>query len=155
MFKNKHVVVAMIVAPVLALLAWFAVGKFAGEQPQPAVPGQTYPLAEQSNCRYPSGACDLENEDLRLRLSLDQPVSGAQLVLTSSHALEGVLLGVGTGEHELVPSQMLAADSEGLEWRVSVPGVPDSGKRIRLVARAAGSTYFADASTRFLATDDG
>lgn len=155
MFKNRHVITAMIVAPVLALLAWIAAGYIAGEKPRPAVSGQTYPLVEQSNCRYPSGACDLKNEDFRLRLSLHQPATGAQLVLTSSHALEGVLLGVGAGETELVPAQMLAVGSEGLEWRLAVPSLPDQAKRIRLVARAAGSTYFAEASTRFLATDDG
>ena len=63
MFTNKHVIVALIVAPVLSVLAWYAVGSFTGEQPTPAEPGQSYPLVEKSNCRYPSGECELENED--------------------------------------------------------------------------------------------
>jgi hypothetical protein len=30
MWKNKHVVVALIVAPILAILAWYAVGSLIG-----------------------------------------------------------------------------------------------------------------------------
>ena len=71
-FTNKHVVIAMIVAPVLAVLAWFATGQLSGEKPQPAEQGKSYPLVEKSNCRYPSGACDLENENFKLRLTVEE-----------------------------------------------------------------------------------
>ncbi len=97
MFTNKHVIIAMIVAPILAVLAWFAVGEFTGEQPKRAEPGQTYPLVEKSNCRYQSGACDLENGDFKLRLSLQDGVTGPEFLLTASHPLEGVVLAVDAG----------------------------------------------------------
>ena len=92
MFKNKHVIIAMIVAPILSILAWFAVGQFTGEQPQVAQPGQSYPLVEKSNCRYESGACDLENQDFKVRISLQAGVTGPEFVLTATHPLEGVVL---------------------------------------------------------------
>ncbi|KAA1194292.1 hypothetical protein F0M18_02320 [Pseudohalioglobus sediminis] len=150
MFTNKHVIIAMIVAPILAVLAWFAVGQLTGEQPHVAEPGQSYPLVEKSNCRYESGACDLENEDFRLRLTLQDGVTGPEFLLTSSHTLEGVVLSVGAADAEAQPAPMRASDGQGLQWRIVLGEKPTPDQRIRLVARAAGSSYFAEASTTFL-----
>jgi hypothetical protein len=153
-FTNKHFIIAMIVAPILAILAWFAAGEFAGEVPQQAEPGQSYPLVEKSSCRYPSGVCELENEDFRLSLSPRQGESGAELVLLSSHPLDGVVLGVGDIEQQVEPAAMRATDGQGLEWRLLLDRIPAPTERIRLVAMAGGSSYFADAATLFLQPDD-
>lgn len=152
-FTNKHVVIAMIVAPVLAVLAWFAAGQFAGETPEPAVPGQSYPLVEKSNCRYPSGACDLENEEFRLRL-VAATQGGSELVLTSTHPLEGVVLGVSLPDEEVQPEMMRAVDGRGLEWRLVLGDSPQPTQLIRLVAMAGGSSYFAEADSAFLQPQD-
>ena len=156
MFTNKHVVIAMIVAPVLAVLAWIAVGQLAGEKPHVARPGQSYPLVEKSNCRYESGACDLQNEDFQLRLTFDDGDGGRELVLSASHSLDGVVLDVGAPDSEGQPSAMRASDGRGLEWRLAVNERPAANDRIRLVASANESTYFGDVSTTFLqqATDE-
>ena len=68
MFSNKHVLVAMLVAPVLAIMAWFAVDYFVAERPHAAEEGATYTLLAKSNCRYASGKCDLENADFELTI---------------------------------------------------------------------------------------
>jgi len=68
MFTNKHVIIAMLVAPVLAIMAWFAVDYFIGERPHAAKEGAAYTLIAKSNCRYDSGQCDLENSDFKLNL---------------------------------------------------------------------------------------
>ena len=68
MFKNKHVVIAMLVAPVLSILAWLAVDYFISERPHVAESGATYALIAKSNCRYDSGQCDLENSDFSLSM---------------------------------------------------------------------------------------
>ena len=150
MFTNKHVIVAMIVAPVLSILAWLAVGEFIGEKPQVAQPGQAYPLVEKSNCRYVSGLCELENEDFRLRLFYQDDAAGRQLLLHSSHALEGVVISIGIPEGKERPGSMRSADEQGLEWRFVLGSRPAPEARIRLVASAAGSTYFGEAGTLFL-----
>lgn len=154
MFTNKHVIIAMIVAPILAILAWIAVGQFTGEEATPARPGQSYPLVENSNCRYPSGACDLQNEDFRLRLTLEEGPGGPQMVLSASHPLEGVVMSVALPDSKQLPSGMRASDDRGVEWRTGLDAVPAPAERIRLVARAAGSSYFGDASTTFLQPGD-
>jgi hypothetical protein len=152
LLTNKHVIIAMLVAPILAVLAWLAVGQFAGEQPQKAQPGREYPMVEQSNCRYASGACDLSNEDFKLRLTLDQAADPV-LVLSASHPLDGVLMSVGTPEQNLPPEKMRAADGQGLKWRLLLGRVPAGEERIRLVATTGGSAYFAEASTHFMGDD--
>ena len=120
MFTNKHIIVAMLVTPVLAILAWFAVGAFVGEDPQQAAPGQSYPLVERSNCRYDSGQCDLRNEDLRLSITVETTASGATLLLSSSHALDQVLLGIATDGVNDQPRNLQRQDSEGLRWALSM-----------------------------------
>jgi hypothetical protein len=154
MFTNKHVIIAMIVAPILAVLAWIAVGQLAGERATPARPGQSYPLVEASNCRYPSGACDLKNEDFKLRLTVEDGPGGPQMVLSASHSLEGALVSVAMAGSDQPPSGMRATDGRGLEWRIGLGSQPSADERIRLVARSGGSSYFGEASTTFLQPDD-
>ena len=153
MLTNKHVIIAMIVAPILSVLAWIGVGQLAGEKPHAARPGQSYPLVEKSNCRYESGACDLQNEDFKLRLTLQTTGAGAEMVLTASHPLEGAVIGIGPPDAESQPATLRATDGQGLEWRLAVAGAPGPEERIRLVARAGESSYFGDAATTFLQPD--
>ena len=153
MFTNKHVVVALIVAPILAILAWVGVGQLTGEKPHVALPGQSYPLVEKSNCRYESGACDLQNEDFKLRLTLEETAGGTEMVLSASHPLQGAVLGIGGAEDDGQPATMRATDGRGIEWRLAVAGKPGPQQRIRLVARAGESSYFGDAATTFLQPD--
>ena len=153
MLTNKHVIIAMIVAPILSVLAWIGVGQLAGEKPRAARPGQSYPLVEKSNCRYESGACDLQNEEFKLRLTLQTTGAGAEMVLTASHPLEGAVIGIGPPDAENQPATLRATDGQGLEWRLAVAGRPGPEERIRLVARAGESSYFGDAATTFLQPD--
>ncbi len=155
MFKNKHVIIALIVTPILSVLAWIGVGQLTGEKPHVARPGQSYPLVEKSNCRYESGACDLENEDFLLRLTFHETEAAQEVLLTASHPLQGVVLAVGPPQQDSQPATMRATDGQGLEWRLALGGRPSADDRIRLVARAGESSYFGEASTTFLQPDEG
>ncbi len=149
MFGNRHLVVALLVAPLLALLAWFAVGNLVGERAAPAQAGQSYPLVARSNCRYESGQCDLENEDLKLSLRYDSAYGGA-LELRASHTLDTVLLAVGVAGSDPGPRQMQPLGGDGREWRLQLLQRPDAGAQLRLVAAAGGARYFAETTTHFL-----
>ena len=154
MFRNKHIIIALLVTPVLAIVAWFGVGRFAGEQAAPAQPGQAYPLVEQSNCRWHSGACDLRNTDFNLRITLSQGAAGPEFDLLASHPLEGVVLAVGPPDAEPQPAAMRATDGQGLQWRIALGAKPAEDSRIYIVAKAGGSSYFADAATTFLRPEE-
>jgi hypothetical protein len=150
MFTNKHVVIALIVGPILAILAWIGVGQIAEEKAAVAVVGKSYPLVEKSDCRYESGHCRLENEDFKLILTLEQRGIDAVLVLKSAHALEGVLLSVAEPGSETSPAAMRASGAQNLEWLISVEDVPTPQQRIYLVASSGGVQYFGDAATLFI-----
>ncbi len=142
---NKHVVVAMLVTPILAVLAWFAVGYVAGEKPHIAQAGNIYPLVAQSVCRWGSGECELRNEDVRLKMTVD---ANNILQLTASHSLNGVQVGVGDAE-TATPMPMERLDDTGLNWSLAIP-VAIPGDHIYLVADIGGAKYWADVSTEFL-----
>ena len=64
--RNKHVLVSALVAPLLALMAYFAIDHFMGETPHAAVEGRSYPLVEKPGCRWESGSCGLKNNEFEL-----------------------------------------------------------------------------------------
>jgi hypothetical protein len=151
-FTNKHVIVALIIAPVLSILAWLAVGSFTGEQAQPAQVGKSYPLLEKSNCRYPSGQCELENEDFSiiLRINLLQ-----ELTVISAFPLDGVRVAlVKSGVTDDQGKAMRKIDAEGLHWSMPLYELPEADARILLAAGAGGSTWFGDAATLFAQPED-
>jgi hypothetical protein len=157
--NNKHLVTALLVAPVLSILAWFAVGRLAGEQPHAAVPGQVYPLLERSNCRYPSGRCDMVNGDFELGLELRDSGQAPLLELHSSVRLQGVLLAVVppeliAGQPGPAPTAMRSVDNSGTLWRLPIESSLPEGARLRLVAATDDNRFTADVAARF-AGDEG
>jgi len=68
-FKNKHVIVAMIVAPILAILAWYATGFIVDEKEHAMKDGSIYTLLVRPNCRWASGKCTLSNSDLKIDIT--------------------------------------------------------------------------------------
>lgn len=150
MFTNKHVVIALIVGPILAILAWIGVGQIAGETAAPAVSGKSYPLVEKSDCRYESGHCKLENADFKLLLRMEQRGLDAVLVLTSVHALEGVMMSVAEPGSETTPFAMRASDAQNVEWVIPLEELPAPPQRLYLVASSGGVQYFGDAATLFI-----
>lgn len=149
-FTNKHVVIAMLVAPVLAIMAWYAVDEFIGEKPRAAAQGQSYPLVEMSNCRYDSGRCGLENEDFKLEIALVSTDAGAQLQLTSAHALDGVMISIAAEQRQAEPRPMQADNNTGQHWSLALNRMPGPQQRIRLVAGKGGSSWFGEATTTFI-----
>jgi hypothetical protein len=149
MFKNRHVIVALLVAPVLAILSWFAAGSLWGERAAPAQPGNAYPLVARSNCRWASGQCDLENNDLELILRYEPALEGV-LVLSASHALDSVLVALAPPGEDVSPRRMRPSGADGRQWRLALAKPPGNGLRLRLVAAAAGASYFGDAAALFL-----
>ncbi len=150
MLTDKHVVVALLVAPVLAVLAWFAVGSLIGETPHAVQAGASYPLVERSNCRYASGRCDLENEDLELSLVMRTETGSPTLLMRSSHPLDAALLAVVEEGMDGQPDPMQASGSSPLEWSLPLVTIPAQQQRLRLVVNARGATWYAEVSTRWL-----
>lgn len=155
MFKNKHVVVAMLVAPVLAIMAWLAIDYFLGERPHAAKEGAAYTLIAKSNCRYDSGQCDLENSDFSLSL---RPVSvtaaSIQLELTSEFPLQSAALGLVDNGAELLPLPMSSVADDALHWTAQIDRPTRADAAIRLAVTAQGATWYAEVPVVFLRLSD-
>jgi hypothetical protein len=155
MWKNKHVVIALIVAPILAILAWYAVGFLIGEKPHVAESGETYKLVARSNCRYASGACDLHNADFKLSIRPEMlAASSVALVMTSSHSLQSAAIGLVENESEPAPAPMTRTDEAGLEWQGLVPRPASEDAMFRIAVTAQGSTWYGEVPVVFLETGD-
>ncbi len=148
---NKHVVVAMLVAPVLAIMAWFAVDYFLTERPHAAVEGGTYLLVARSNCRYDSGECDLENGDFKVTLKPVGDVAGpVTLGLASRFPLRSATLGLVEGAAEHPPAAMRREDETATRWLGELPAVQPADSVIRLAVVAEQTTYYAEVPLTFL-----
>ena len=151
MFKNKHLIVAMLVAPVLAIMAWFAVDYFVAERPHAAQEGAAYTLVAKSNCRYDSGSCDLENSDFKLSLRpMSVTAQSVQLEMTSAFPLQTATLGLVNDGVADAPSPMQAADAEGLHWTTRIAAPSGDASAIRVAVTAQGATWYAEVPTVFI-----
>lgn len=156
MFTNRHVVVALLVTPLLAVLAWFAVGHWFEEVAQPAEAGRAYPLVAQSNCRYESGQCDLRNGDMRLALTVAQSASVLQLSLNAEHRLESAHIGVAHEQGEAAQDQSVAPQAlqrvtaDGRLWRIQLEEQSVNARQLFVVVSANGTRWYGQTSTAFL-----
>lgn len=153
-WKNKHVLVATLAAPILGLVSYYGIGLMFGEQPQPAEVGKSYQLVEKPNCRYNSGLCGLKNVDFELTISFER--TGNELLLlnlVSENPLDGIKLAlVQNGINEEVPRDMRPTSEDGLNWSLDIP-LPDPERdRLHLVASSMQTLYFGDVATKFTAS---
>jgi hypothetical protein len=150
-FKNKHTIIAVLVAPVLAILAWFAADVLVGEKPHRAEAGKSYELVEKPSCRWASGSCELQNGDFELALTPEWfGRSSLRLILESAFPLEGVKLALATGESDYAePRNMEPTAADGRSWSIELDSPDPETHRLRLVAAASQSLYYGDVALTF------
>ena len=150
-WKNKQLLIATAMAPVMGLVAYFGIGALFGEKPQVAEVGQSYQLISRSNCRYASGSCSLKNVDFELTLTYEWLENGDMLLmLESENSLDGVLLAlVENDTDENQPVAMRSTGNDGLNWSMNL-SQPDSERhRLHLVASSGQTLYYGDAALKF------
>lgn len=150
-WKNKHVLIATLTAPILGLLSYFAVNMFVGEKPQVAEAGKSYMLVEKPNCRYDSGKCGLKNAQFELEFTFDR-LDGNRLLLklSSEYPLDGVLLAQQVNKtDESKPRPMEPMGPDGLNWSLEISNPDPENQRLRLVASANAAYYVGDAALKF------
>ena len=152
MWKNKHVVIALIVAPILAVLAWFAVGQIAGEKAKVAEPGAAYPLVARSNCRWASGQCELHNNDLEMTiLPLELGAQYTKLSLDSEFPLTQATFALLLNGNEVVANAEHDASPDApAQITVTVPAFADPEAMLRVAVTVQESLYFAEVPVVFM-----
>ena len=138
----------MLVAPVLAVVAYFATDYVVSERPHAAQPGKSYKLAAKSNCRYQSGLCILQNGSVEIQLrSVRDTPDQVTLTVTSNEPLTGALFSLVRDGNGSEPTR-LASDNG--QWTISLPVREGDNSSLRMAFSIAGSEYFAESSTAFV-----
>jgi len=151
LLTNKHFIIALIVAPILAVITYFAVDKAVSEPPQTAVSGEQYPLAANPNCRYESGKCTLRNGDVKVELlSDDSDANKIKFTLSSKLPLQGVKLALAEDLKQATPQSMLASNAQQTEWQLDVANTKTKDSRLLLVVSVNDSLYYAETEATFI-----
>ncbi len=149
MFKNKHVIVALIVAPILAILSWFATGYFVDEKPHTMQEGSVYTLNVKSNCRWASGNCTLENNDIIIDVTGKYTSYTLELAMKSSVTLSDVKIAYNKNDK---PQSMLYDKSKEL-WG-GILDLKYKSKFINAVFIINNTVFYAQIPTTFLEPKD-
>ncbi len=149
--KNKHLIMAMFVAPALAIIAYFSVDYMVTEKPKAALPGSSYKLAAKSNCRYKSGACTLKNGDIEVQIRARR-VGEKEVVLTlfSELPIKNVIISYVAGDITTQPEQMNASTADTEDWHAIVKLDEPENSTLRLAMNIAGSMYYAETTAVFV-----
>lgn len=148
-FKSKHVVVAMIVTPILAMLGYYVTDLFVKEKAQPAVAGNSYALLAKSNCRFTSGECDLTNGNFRSKITVRDEGGIQVLYLEANHPLNGVTAGFVENDITSEPVKMNSVNNDQLSWSIPMTVTANEKSILRLSMMAYGSHYFAETTLGF------
>ena len=152
--KNKHVILAMFVAPVLAIIAYFATDYVVSEKPHQAQQGISYKLAAKSNCRYQSGQCTLYNGDVEVNVRAER-INGSliELSLHANMPLQNALVSSVVANEETEPVVMQPAVSEENTWRAKFDIVDVEKSSLRLVLELSGLLFYAETPAVFIDYD--
>ncbi|WP_428773260.1 hypothetical protein [Vibrio sp.] len=152
MFKNKHLLVGLLIAPVLSIIAYFGTDLALSEKPHAAKEGETYKLVSKSNCRYTSGLCDMENGEFKVQFrSENLTEKQLELSLSAKFPLQGVKLSmVDEMEQTATPKEMQATDESLQHWQVKLPAPASEESWLRVVIQANDTLYYGDTQTAFV-----
>ncbi|WP_261816182.1 hypothetical protein [Vibrio gallicus] len=153
MFKNKHFIIAMVVTPILASIAYFGVDMALSEKPHAAKEGESYKLISKSNCRYTSGLCDMENGEFKVQFRSEQLTDKTlTLSLTSKFPITGIAVALAdsTASSEQKPTDMTATNDTQKNWSVQLPSQDIDTKKLRVAIKADSNLYFGEAETKFV-----
>jgi len=142
----------MLVAPLLAIFAWYGVDAIVAERAQSAKPGEFYPLVGRSNCRYESGQCDLFNSEFKMVIRAVKVQPGkTTLVLESEFPLANTNVSLVSGDIEILATAAPSRPSDmPAQWIVTIASSATPPAILRVAVTVQQSVYFAEVPVIFL-----
>ncbi|MBT8126206.1 MAG: hypothetical protein KJP15_01880 [Gammaproteobacteria bacterium] len=149
--KNKHLIIAMLVAPVLAIIAYFAVDHVVSEKPHVAEQGKSYKLAAKSNCRYQSGQCTLENGDVEINVRVQRVTDVLiELSIQSNLPAQRVLASFTGNDETGEPVALQSYAPEKNLWSATFALIDPEKSHLRLALELAGAVFYAETPAVFI-----
>ena len=154
MMKNKHIIVAMIVAPILAVISYFATDYAVSDGPVAAVDGESYALLARPNCRYESGECTLKNGDIELQLRISfEEKSGRVLMAKSNQPLTGIRVALVNGDDAQPAVSLEPTAKDRTVWVMPLSGKDEESNALRVAFESSGKVFYASTDTAFFDYD--
>ena len=141
----------MFVAPVLAIIAYFATDHVVSEKPHQAQQGHSYKLAARSNCRYKSGQCTLYNEDVQVNVRIEHiSADTIKLVLISNMPMENALASFAEGGSETQPATLYTDTAQENTWNAEFKLADVEKTTLRLVLEISDTIFYAETPAVFV-----
>jgi hypothetical protein len=136
----------MIVAPILAIMSYLATDYIVSEKPHIAKDGNIYKMRVNSNCRWDSGKCTLDNEDIKIDIIGTRTNNLLILNLSSNVLLNSIK--VDFDKHN-IPNDMKINKNDFLKWDISLP-LENENKMLNFAITINRSIFLAQISTIFI-----
>jgi len=149
---NKHLVIALLVAPILTVIAWFVTDKMVTPEAEVASVGKSYELIAKPNCRYESSKCELVNGDVKLTIHSVKETSSQNPSLTYTSTVPVEILRIEFLNADQETQHIVRhSDESGLfEAKEEVSASYDDITTMRLAFVSAGVHYYAETQTAFM-----
>lgn len=139
---SKHKILAILMAPFLAIGGYIAAGYFSETTP----PVRT--LIIEDDCDLANNHCVLKTAGLQLELSADQALHtehSVTITMKSSEKLNDVLVSLAAKKQQSSPFRLQKQDNNNWTGEVLIDEKTDRNKlMLRLVIDWQGQLYFAD-----------
>lgn len=144
---NRHVKIALIMAPILALASYGITGYF---QPKIEQKAGDYELRLTGSCRPSDNSCVLTSGDFEIMLISSIKNEKRQLGIVTNLPIAYMSLAMSNDNHDFIQFKMMKSDDKKY-WQVALEENQklELFSNIRLAANAGKSNYFIETAIQF------
>lgn len=136
----------MVVAPILAIMSYFATDYIVSEKPHIAKDGSIYKMRINSNCRWKSGKCSIDNADIKIDIIGQWLEHSLVLNLSSNILLNSVKVSFDKND---IAKDMIIDKKNNLKWGISLDK-KNKSTMLNFAIVVNRSVFLAQISTIFL-----
>jgi len=145
LLTNKHFIAALLIAPILGVITYFAVDNVVSPDPVEAQAGDSYPLVARSNCRYESGQCTLINGDFRIDIRQQNQPGEVLLLIESELPIQGARFALVDADGNMLQSGV----TEDGSWQLD-PLKLNGISQLQIAIRSQDVLYYVETQTSFI-----
>ncbi|WP_456447649.1 hypothetical protein [Thiolapillus sp.] len=136
--SNRHVKLAVILAPLLAIGGYILTGIYLDDKIE-AQPALDKPLTLQPGCHLLSGVCELLHREIAVNVAVEKKNGQAFFYLSTSTPIRGAIIAFANSE----PRSMLSR-GDSKKWLLELQSPVHTGQTAKLVISGDKHRYFAE-----------